>query len=162
MTELPTSFDRCQLWRTTLQEQAADQFASERGRLRTSLLSFRDRAAHLANEIRRDLPEATVHDLTHLDALWEVAATIAGDGYAVTPAEGFVLGGAILLHDLAMSVAAIEGGLEAIKRDPRWADLVFSEVSRGPRPRPDERGGPQSGNADTPAGSVQSSATSSC
>ena len=127
MTELPTSFDRCQLWRTTLQEQAADQFASERGRLRTSLLSFRDRAAHLANEIRRDLPEATVHDLTHLDALWEVAATIAGDGYAVTPAEGFVLGGAILLHDLAMSVAAVEGGLEAIKQDPRWADLVFSE-----------------------------------
>ena len=127
MNQLPSSFDRCQLWRTTMQEQSSDLFASERGRLRTSFLAFRDRAAHLANEIRKDLPELSVHDLTHLDALWEIAATIAGDGYAVTPAEGFVLGGAILLHDLAMSVAAVEGGIQTIKRDPRWVDLVFSE-----------------------------------
>jgi hypothetical protein len=127
MTPLPTTIERSHLWRSTLNEEIADHLADERGRLRTSFLSFRERAMHLASGIRADLPDLTLHDLTHLDALWEIGATIAGDRYVLTPTEGFVFGGAILLHDLGMTVAAIEGGLSAIKRDPRWADLVISE-----------------------------------
>lgn len=124
MTTLLTT---CKLWRDTLAVRDADQFATQRERLRTVLLSFRERAGHLANQIRKDLPDLTVHDLTHLDALWEITPTIVGDSYKLTPTEAFVLGGAILLHDLAMSVAATEGGYCQIKQDPRWADLVTSE-----------------------------------
>src|SRR3954471_18962238 len=98
MTELSPTFDRCHLWQNTLQSRSSDPFPSERGRLRNSFIAFRDRAAHLASEIRKDLPDLTVHDVTHLDSLWEVAATIAGREYTITPAEGYVLGGAVLLH----------------------------------------------------------------
>src|SRR5947209_1136095 len=111
------------LWRATLAARPDDEFSNQRERLRTAFLRFRDHAADLATEIRRDLPQLTVHDVTHLDGLWDIASIIVGDGYSLTPVEGFVLGGAILLHDLAMSIAATEGGYAAILNDPRWADL---------------------------------------
>jgi len=109
----------CSLWRATFASRDGGQYAAERERLRTAFLNFRERAGHLAGEIRKDLPSLTVHDLSHLDALWEIASTIVGDTYVFTPSEAFVLGGAILLHDLAMSVAATEGGYCTIKQDPR-------------------------------------------
>lgn len=59
--------------------------------------------------------------------LWEIASIIVGDEYSLTPTEAYVFGGAVLLHDLRMSIAAVDGGLERLKRDPRWADLVTSE-----------------------------------
>lgn len=124
MANPPTTISQAALWRSTLAEVANDEFSSERERLRSSFTSFRERAAHLSNEIRKDLPDLTVHDITHLDALWEIASLIVGEDYFITPAEGYVLGGAILLHDLAMSVAATDGGVQALKNDPRWSDLV--------------------------------------
>lgn len=127
MSHIPVTLKQCSLWKSTLAPLDGDTFAHERERLRSSFLHFRERAGHLAGEIRRDLPDLTVHDLTHLDALWEIASIVVGDQYALTPTEAFVLGGAVLLHDLAMSVAATEGGYKALKNDPRWADLVTSE-----------------------------------
>ena len=134
MTDLSAALSSSHLWQTSLAFQDNDQFGDQRQRLR-SFLSFRERAAHLAKEIRKDLPDLTVHDITHLDALWEVASTITGPSYPLTPTEAFVLGGN-LFDDLAMSVAAIQGGLVAIKKDPRWRDLVTSEY-RGARRRPE-------------------------
>lgn len=80
----------------------------------------------LAKEIAKDLPDLTVHDISHLDALWEVASQITGPNFSLTPAEGYVLGGSILLHDLAMSVAATPGGFAAIQNDVRWRDSIFA------------------------------------
>jgi hypothetical protein len=111
----------------TLKSRDDDQHATERDRFRSAFMSFRDRAATLAAEIRKDLPALTAHDITHLDALWEIASLIAGVGHPFTPTEAFVFGGSVLLHDLALSVASVEGGLSAIKADPRWNDLVVSE-----------------------------------
>jgi hypothetical protein len=134
VTNLSSTIANSNLFRSTLAARNhEDQFGVERERLHNSLLTFRERAAHLANEIRKELPDLTVHDLTHLDALWEIASTITGEGYLLTPAEGFVLGGAILLHDLGMSVAATQGGYLGIKQDPRWSDLVTSEYPNGLR-----------------------------
>jgi hypothetical protein len=127
MNTLPTTLTKSRIWHTTLEHQDRDQFASERERLRNGFLTFRERAAHLAGEIRLDLPELTVHDVSHMDALWEVASIITGPTYTFTATEAFVLGGAFLLHDLAMSIAATEGGLATIYKDPRWTDLLFSE-----------------------------------
>jgi len=127
MNTLPSVVTNSKLWRETLAPRENDPFGTERERFRTVFKSFRERAGHLANQIRTDCPMLTVHDLTHLDALWEMAAVIAGENYVLTPTEGFVLGGAILLHDLAMSTSAIDGGYNALKRDPRWTDIITSE-----------------------------------
>jgi hypothetical protein len=126
MSELSAAVRNSHLWRSTLAPLSGDKLARERERLRSSFETFRERAAQLSTEIRRDLPDLTVHDVTHLDALWEIASQIAGENYYLTPAEGYVLGGAILLHDLAMSVAATPGGYDALKGDPRYRDLVFA------------------------------------
>lgn len=124
---LPQTILDSHIWQHTLAARSSDDNTEARERLRSAFTSFRDRAGLLAGEIRRNLPQLTLHDQTHLDALWETAATILGSDYALTPAEGFVLGGAFLLHDLGMAVPSIEGGIDGLKADPRWADLVTYE-----------------------------------
>jgi len=113
------------LWKATLAApQAADPYSEPRRILRDAFLSFRQRAEILAAEIARDLPSFTVHDISHLDALWETAGLIAGENYSLTPSEVFVLGCSFLIHDLGMGLAAYPGGLESVRQDPRWSDLL--------------------------------------
>lgn len=132
-------FENTSLWKTTLGIQnEGDSDSIPRERLRKSFLSFRDRVALLANEIHRHLPDYTVHDITHLDALWEMADIIAGKDYLLTPAEIFVLGGAILLHDLGMGLASYPRGIDELRKDESWADIVTAQINnrynRGPTP----------------------------
>jgi hypothetical protein len=113
-------------------------------RLRSSFVSFRQRAAALAGEIHRDLPDLTVHDITHLDALWEIADIISGGEFRLTPTEGYVLGGAFLLHDLALSVAAYPSGIEELKRGQKWNDVAALQFVEkyNRRPTPEELSSP--------------------
>ena len=115
------------LWARSLAQREADVFSVAREALRAAYISFRERAGLLAAEIGRDLPEYTVHDLTHLDALWTTADVIAGPEFELTPPEAFVLGGAVLTHDLAMSRAAatVRGPLQ---HDVRWLDALAAEM----------------------------------
>lgn len=124
---LPNSITDSHLWQCTLSSSTNDESAEERERLRNAFVTFRQRADLFANEIRRDLPQLTLHDRKHIDALWETASTIVGEDFLFTPTEGFVLGGAFLLHDLGMALPSVEGGIAALKVDPRWADLVTYE-----------------------------------
>ncbi|MCB8749054.1 ATP-binding protein [Rhodoferax sp. U2-2l] len=126
MNEFSVTVSKSDIWRTSLASIDHDPHESERERLRSSFIGFRHRASQLATEIGKDLPDLTIHDITHLDALWEVASQITGADYPITPTEAYVLGGAFLLHDLAMSLAATPGGFKALKADSRWRDLVFS------------------------------------
>lgn len=144
MLELSKTVEQSSLWRSTLASAEADSHQAERERLRASFLSFRHRANLLALEIAKDLPDLTVHDITHLDALWEVASQIVGADFSLTPTEGYVLGGGILLHDLAMSIAATPGGLSAIQSDPRWIDTIhsFFHTKHGRAPRAEEIAAP--------------------
>jgi hypothetical protein len=75
------------------------------------------------------LPGLTVHDITHLDALWAVADEIIGSDFYVSEAEAFVLGGAFLLHDSAHAVYAYEGGLDELKATVEWRDFVAASLS---------------------------------
>jgi len=68
------------------------------------------------------LPNLTQHDISHLDALWETATLIAGKDYPINPLEAFVFGGAILLHDSALSFEAYSGGITAIRSTIKWQD----------------------------------------
>jgi len=129
--------DETGLWRRSLglecSQGDADRF---RRRLIAALERFHERAALLAQEIARDLPEFTVHDASHSSALWGLADRIAGDEVTLTPTEAFVFGGACLIHDLGMASAAYVDGLESLQREPRWSDTVALILRQTLRRRP--------------------------
>src|SRR5208337_2104208 len=115
------------IWRRTLAERAsgeADPDPGFRSRLRQGFINFRVRASAMAGEISRNLPDLTVHDETHIDALWQLADMIVGADYPITPTEGFVLGGAFLLHDLGMALASYPVGMAELEKDPSWQDAA--------------------------------------
>jgi len=113
------------LWQRSLAPQLGDPAeGGPRERLRNVFAKFRERAGVVADEIKRDLPEFTVHGPTHLDALWEMGDLVTGENFVLTPTEAFVLGGAFLIHDLGMGLAAFPDGRAALKADPNWADIV--------------------------------------
>ncbi len=107
---------------------ARDDAARER--LRVAYRTFWDNAVVLSREIQRDISNLTLHDEAHFEALWSRADQIAGPSLSLTPLEAFVLGGAILLHDNANSLAAFEGGLEALKVTPEWRDAAAEWLER--------------------------------
>ncbi|MGO9462674.1 MAG: ATP-binding protein [Isosphaeraceae bacterium] len=93
----------------------------------------------LAGEIPQDLRQLTVHDATHTDALWQLADMIVGANYPVTPTEGFILGGAFLLHDLGMALASYPGGGSELERETDWQDAVVQVFRRKYRRSPTKR-----------------------
>jgi len=98
-------------------------------RLRRALDEFRSRVEQLLQTLSAELPGLTVHDITHLDALWRVADQIIGPEYPLNPAEAFVLGGAILLHDAAHVMVAYPEGLKSVKQSQHWKDLIAQRYS---------------------------------
>ena len=131
------------LWKETLHPRDDDEHALDRDRLRVAYESMRARAHVLANQIRVDLPDFTLHDGTHLDRLWELVDEVRGD-LALNPAEAFVLGGAILLHDLGMAVAAYPGGVREVRRGPDYEDALMQSLRShlGRAPTSDELAAP--------------------
>ena len=120
-----TGFENTFLWQSTLAKQLSpDHSEKDREFFRVNFESFRANSGLLAAEISRDLPDYTVHDITHLDALWEMASIICGNDYILNPAEAFVLGGAFLIHDLGMGLAAYPDGIDELKTSTIWDDTV--------------------------------------
>ena len=97
-----------------------------RRRLKASLELFRGHVAQLVALIPKDMVGYTVHDVTHLDALWGCADTIVGETFTLNPAEAYVLGGAILLHDAGMTVAAYVGGRAEVEATPQFKSALSS------------------------------------
>ena len=111
-----------------------DSENGERERLRASYLSLRQHVAVLLNELPRSVPDLTVHDVSHVDALWETASMVCGDRQALNPAEAYVLGAAFALHDAAMGLAAYPDGIVEAMGTRAWQDLVaatFVEIEGG-------------------------------
>jgi len=111
------------IWKSTL-ESCGDKHDGFRDRLKNTYFIFRERVGQLIQTIPSETVGLTVHDLSHIDALWEMADILTGGHYELNPAEAFVLGGAILLHDSAMTVAAYPGGLAEIKSTPEYSDAL--------------------------------------
>ncbi|MGW2743930.1 HD domain-containing protein [Streptomyces sp. NPDC001450] len=70
------------------------------------------------------MPDFTVHDISHVDALWETASLMCGDQVGLNPAEAYVLGCAFVLHDAAMGTAAYRMSVPDALGQQRWRDLV--------------------------------------
>lgn len=128
------------LWTKALSDRDADVHTTARTRLRSQLTTMREYAGALAGEIVRDAPDFTVHDITHLDSLWEMADIIAGEDYPLTPTEAFIFGGAVLVHDLAMGSAAYPSGSPELVGKERWRDTLLVHLRRylGHDPAPED------------------------
>jgi hypothetical protein len=125
--------EKTKLWATSLGSKDPDQeIERKKERLRSVLSRFREHASVLTSRIAANFPHLTVHDVTHLDALWETADLIAGEGYPLNPLEAFVLGGAILLHDAAHCFEAYEGGQHQMPLQPAYSAVASFEVSEPP------------------------------
>jgi hypothetical protein len=113
------------LWRKNLAARPRnDDHHGQRERLRASYLAMRDNTAVLLAENARSMPEFTVHDISHVDALWETASLMCGDQVGLNPAEAYVLGCAFVLHDAAMGAASYETSVPDALGQQRWRDLV--------------------------------------
>jgi len=124
-------FEQIGLWQNTLAKQLEpDPNEKQREILRVGFENFRERAKVLATEIGTYLPEFTVHDITHIDALWETANLILPEGDKLNPAEAFVLGGAFLIHDLGMGLAAYPKGIDELKKEPIWLDSISAAFKK--------------------------------
>ncbi|MSS08183.1 MULTISPECIES: hypothetical protein [Clostridia] len=109
-------YEQTTIWQKTLAKQLdSDRYEKERDILRVEYENFRDKAKILSAEISRVLPDYTVHDITHIDALWDTAELVAKDAVNLTPAEAFVLGGAFLVHDLGMGLDSYPNGINELK-----------------------------------------------
>ena len=93
--------------------------------LRESFLDARKNAEFLLDKIRKDFPNLTVHNITHVDSLWNVADTIIGKNYDINPLEGYVLGVAFLIHDAALSYETV-GGKDVLRETLEWKDAFAS------------------------------------
>ncbi|CAA2141967.1 ATP-binding protein [Hyphomicrobium sp. ghe19] len=122
-------FERTSLWVKAFGDRNATH-QEQRERLKTAILEMRKRTIPLVAQIHHDLPGITVHDITHLDALWEVADTIAGPSFELNPVELFVFGASVLLHDAGMALASYPGGLTSIKQTPEWKDVAAAYEKR--------------------------------
>ncbi|MGG7211819.1 HD domain-containing protein [Clostridium baratii] len=124
-------FENTEIWKKTLcKRDGYDIYEKHRDFLRSEFLNFREKAKVLAGEISRVLPEFTVHDIEHIDALWESASLMVGKDFNINPVEAFVLGGAFLIHDLGMGLASFPDGIDALKKEPIWKDTVASLTKR--------------------------------
>jgi hypothetical protein len=123
---------RTGLWKEAFADRSGDPFADQRKRLSASLLTFRKNIEPIVKRIAEVLPGLTLHDITHLDALWETADLIAGDKYPLNPLEAFVFGSAVLLHDSAMCWEAYANGQPGVRITDEWKDAYADECDRCP------------------------------
>lgn len=115
------NYEKTTLWQAAFSQQS-DNLDPQREKLSRAYEDFRERVALLLAQIQRELPALTLHDITHIDALWRVASEIAGPDFLLNPAEAFVLGGAFLLHDAAHCRAAFPGGIDELRQTVEWRD----------------------------------------
>lgn len=130
-------YETTRLWRSAFAPRDEPEDVAElRARIAGEYREMREHATALAGEIAASVGTLTVHDATHLDALWGLASDLAGEQIHFTATEGFVFGGAVLLHDLGMGVAAYPAGPERLKQGPEWRDalalVLHDELGRYP------------------------------
>jgi len=117
------------LWRNAFESGPQAPFSRARQRLGVAFESFRAKADLLAREIPKDVQQLTDHSIDHMDDLWEMADIILDGRVELNAAEAFIFGGAVLLHDLANTVAAFPRGLEDLY-GKEWDDLVHAAYSK--------------------------------
>ncbi len=118
------TYEDCWLWKRAFTEKRDDASEDEQEFFRNIFLAMREKVSQLVSFISSDLPEFTVHDITHLDALWEMGSIVTSNKVDLNPPEALVFGASVLLHDAAMTVYAYSGGLPELKKETVFKDSV--------------------------------------
>jgi len=119
------NYQESELWKRYLSvRKDCDNYESARSRLRISFEKTRNSVVPLVAKIAHELPSLTVHNITHLDALWHIADNIISNEMEMNPAEVYVLGMAFLLHDAATSSFAFTGGVAGVRSTVQWKDYL--------------------------------------
>lgn len=138
MTSSPPSFELTGIWGRTLAPQDNDPHQEMRTRLRNAFVSFRTNVIPIAENTHSSIKDLTVHDISHIDALWQIADQLTGEEFPISPLEAFLMGGAFLLHDLGLALAAYPSGVEELRRQGFWRDsaarILRKRLSRAVRP----------------------------
>ena len=112
------------LWKQAFAVQRDDSSEDEQQFFMSNYEAMRERVKPLVSQIEADIPGLTIHDITHLDALWDMASLVTENAISINPVEAFVFGASILLHDAGLTLAAYPGGLEELKSTLAWRDMV--------------------------------------
>ena len=115
------------LWRNSIGNDSYNE-TELRAKLKNQYELARKNAIFLLDKIRKDFPNLTVHDITHIDNMWHIASVITGESYTINPLEGFVLGCAFLVHDAVLSYYAF-GGKEMLRETVEWKDYYADDDS---------------------------------
>lgn len=121
-------FAETALWEKAFKSSANDSQKKAKSRLEFALLGMREKVESLVTFIPADCKGLTIHDISHLDAIWEIADEIVGPDWELNPAEAFVFGAAVLVHDAGLTTIAYPDGLPGLKRTPQWQDNYASRA----------------------------------
>lgn len=125
------------LWRKTL-ASSDDTYDSLRSQLRESYENARENASVVLNKIQEQFPKLTLHDISHVDSLWQTASVIIGrENYPITPLEGYVLGCSFLFHDAALCYEAY-GGKDKLRLRKEWKDYFADEQNNSEKSAEDK------------------------
>ena len=115
------------LWKEAFNDKY--EHTALRERLTNAFEIAHNNASFLLDKIRIDFPSLTIHDITHVDSLWQVASIIAGEDYQLNPLEGFILGCSFLIHDAALSYRAV-GGKQTLRSTTEWKDFYADYIPK--------------------------------
>ena len=73
------------LWKEAFNDKYGHHVLRER--LTNAFEIAHNNASFLLDKIRIDFPSLTIHDITHVNSLWQVASIIAGKDYQLNPLE---------------------------------------------------------------------------
>ena len=118
------NFQETPIWKSAFNRNRDDATPTEQHFFRDHYISVRENVAQLATYISGDMHDYTVHDISHLDALWDMASLIAEKRISINPPEAFVLGCSFLLHDCGMTLVAYPNGIEDLRDTVEWRDAV--------------------------------------
>src|ERR1700693_6255779 len=89
------------LWKAAFANKHCQTVARKaaRAHLLSQLQRLEVHVTDLLSKIPEECKALTLHDITHVHQLWDVASRLCGPRYAINPLEGFVLGASFLIHD---------------------------------------------------------------
>lgn len=122
---MPVDYELTPLWKTAFagRRLRKDRNAA-RNKLLAALSTLDERVTALLSKIEADCHGLTIHDISHVHQLWDVASEVCGPRYPLNPLEGFVLGAAFLIHDAGLTAAAYPGGLTGLRQTDYYRDRV--------------------------------------
>jgi len=94
----------------------------ENENLKNCVIDIRENCILLGETIKTLIPGFTDHSVRHMDSLWSVSDSVFTELEIkkFTVAEAFVLGASFYFHDLGMSLASTQEGIQKLKDNEKY------------------------------------------